>query len=133
MPLPVDDQTIPPDAALLRVLRQDPHWTTNKGGRFRPSGLAFFSATQEISYFVDTLEIRAELRRIFPEHRIARVPVSLIRAQGFAIERRPAECPEDFQSDRGCHVVAGPAAQVSRKEYERRAGAIAKHLDVSII
>jgi len=133
MPPLIDDQTIPADAVLLRVLRQDPNWTTNKGGRFRPASLAFFSTTEEISYFLEAPDIVAELWRIFPGHRIARIPSSVIRAEGFAIERRPDECPPDFRGDRACHVVAGPALQVTRIEFQRRAGSIARHLDVTII
>jgi hypothetical protein len=133
MPPLIDDQTIPPDAALLRVLRQDPRWTTNENGRIRPTSLVFFSATEEISYFVDMPGIVDELQRIFPGHKIARVPVSAIRAVGFAIERRPTECPADFQSDRACHVIAGPALQSTRLEYQRRARSIAKNMEVTII
>lgn len=131
----IDDQTVPPDAVLFRVLRQDPNWTTNKGGRIRPASLAFFSTEQEISYFLDSPGMLAELRRIFPGHQIARVPALVIRAAGFAIERRPDpdDCPVDFRCDRACHVVAGPPTEITRKEFQRAASAIAKNAEVTII
>ena len=134
MPL-ADDQTIPADAVLFRVLLPDPNWTTNKGGKQRPASLAFYSSNQEISYFIDSPGMLAEIQRIFPGHKIARVPATVLRAQGFAIERRPgpADCPADFQCDRAYHVVAGPNADIERPEFQRRARAIATHQDVTII
>lgn len=128
-----DDETISADAILLRVLLSDPNWTTNKGGRHRPSSLAFFSADQEVSYFLDGPGMLPELHRIYPGLEIARVPASLMRGVGFAIERRPAECPEDFRCDRASHVVAGPNTEVTRIEFQKSAGSIAKHLDVTIV
>jgi hypothetical protein len=74
-----------------------------------------------------------ELQRIFPGLEIARIPASVLRAVDFAIERRPDECPPDFRSDRACHVVAGPSAEIARPDLERRAQSIAKHPDVTII
>jgi len=132
---PIDDQTIPADAVLFRVLRKDPNWTTNKGGRLRPTSLAFFSSEQEISYFLDAPGMLAELQRIFPEHKIARVPAAVIRAAGFVIERRPdpADCPRDFHCDPACHVVAGLSAEVTRIVFQRRARSIANHADIVII
>ena len=130
MPL-TDDQTVAADSVLLRVLRHG--WTTTKDGRCRPASLAFFSTDQEISYFVEGPDVIIELWRIFPGHKIARIPASVIRAQGFVIERRPAECPAELQCDHASHVVAGPAAEITRNEFQRRAGSIAKHIQVSII
>jgi hypothetical protein len=131
MPL-LDDATIPPEAVLFRVLYKN--WTTtDKVGRRRPSSIAFFSTEQEISYFIDGPGILAELRRLFPGNEIARVPVSVLRGEGFAIERRPTECGEDFRCDRNSHVVAGPTTEIRRNDYQKRAGRIAKHLDVSIL
>jgi hypothetical protein len=76
-----------------------------------------------------------ELHRIFPGLEIARIPASVIRAVGvgFAIERRPTQCPDGFQCDQASHVVAGPSTEMTRKEIERRAGFIAKHVEVTII
>lgn len=130
---PIDDQTIPADATLLRVLLKNPNWTVNDEGRLRPASLAFFSTTQEISYFIEEPGVTAEVCRIFPDHKIARVPASVIRENGLAIERRPGECPPDFQCNHDCHVIAGPAAEITRKEYERRARRIAKHPQVAVI
>jgi len=128
-----DDETIPVDAVLLRVLLPDPNWTTNKGGRHRPSSLAFFSVHQEVSYFLDGPGMLPELHRIFPGLEIARIPARVIRGVGFAIERRPAECPEDFRCERASHVIAGPSTEATRIEFQKRAGYIAKNLDVTII
>ena len=132
MPL-LDDATIPDNAILLRVLRQDPNWTTNKGGRRRPSNLAFYEARGEVSYFIDAPGMLTELRRIFPGQEIVNVPAAVIRGVGFAIVRRPNDCPADFQCDRTCHVVAGPSGELQRLEFQRRARAIAKHQDVTIL
>jgi hypothetical protein len=132
MPLQ-DDQTIAPDAVLLRVLRNDPNWTRIDGGQIRPTKLAFFSVNQEISYFVDGPGMCAELERIFPGNKVARIPVSVIREQGFAIERRPGECPEDFQCDRGSHVVAGPVTEMTRNLHQRHARCIANHPEVIVM
>ena len=51
----------------------------NKGGKHRPSSLAFFSTKQEVSYFVEAPGILVELQRIFPGKEIARVPALVIR------------------------------------------------------
>jgi|SRR6267143_2544479 hypothetical protein len=130
MPLQ-DDLTIPNAALLYRILHET--WTTNKGGRHRPSSIAFFEAHGEVSYFADAPGVLGELRRIFQGKEIASVPASVIRDKGLAIERRPNECPPNFQSDKACHVVVGPAAQMQRNEYEKRARSIAKHDDVKIV
>ncbi len=126
-----DDLTIPNAALLYRVLHKT--WTTTKGGRYRPSSIAFFEAQGEVSYFTEAPGVLSELRRIFQGKEIASVPASVIRDKGLAIERRPDECPPGFQSDRACHVVVGPAAQMPINEYEKRARSIAKHDDVKIV
>jgi hypothetical protein len=131
MPL-LDDGTILADAVLLRVLPH-PGWITNKGGIRRPSSIAFYEAYGEVSYFLDGPGVVAELRRIFKDAEIARVPVQVIRAIGFAIERRPDECPIGFRCDRSNHVVAGPAQQMDRNVYEKLARSIAKQPAVTII
>ena len=131
MPL-TDDGTIPPNAILLRVLAH-PGWITTKGGTRRPSSIAFYEAGGEVSYFIDGPGMLAELGRIFQGSEIARVPALAVRGVGFAIERRPNECPEDFQCDRTCHVVAGPPAELTRLEFQGKARSIAKDPSVSII
>jgi|SRR5579863_3102513 len=132
MPLQ-DDQTIAPDAVLLRVIPNYPNWTAIEGGRVRPTSLAFFSDNQEISYFIDGPGMRTELGRIFSGNNAALVPASVVREQGFAIERRPGECPEDFRCDRSSHVVAGPVAEMARKAHQGLARRIARHPEVTII
>jgi hypothetical protein len=127
-----DDGTIPADAILFRVLAH-PGWTTTKGGTRRPSSIAFYEAAGEVSYFVDAPGMLTELSRIFPGSEIAVVPALVVRAVGFAIERRPDECPEDFQCDRTCHVVAGPPAELTRLEFQAKARRIAKNPNVTIV
>jgi hypothetical protein len=128
-----DDGTIAGNTVLLRVLDRDPNWTTNKGGRYRPASLAFYSSDQEISYFIDGPDVLAEVQRIFPNHEIAKVPASVVRGVGFAIERRPAECPSDFRCDPAVHVVAGPVTEIKRAEHQKKAGSIAKDPGVTIV
>jgi hypothetical protein len=130
-----NDPTIHNEKTLLRVLDLDPSWTTNKGGRYRPSSLAFFQADGEVSYFVDSEGIVEELRRIFPGREIARVSASVIRSEevGLAIACRPEEVPADFRCDPNSHVVVGPPAEMTRLEFQRRARAIAKHHSTAII
>lgn len=130
-----DDQTIPDEAILYRVLDNDPDWRTTKGGRYRPSNLAFYEARGEVSYFLDSPGLLPELQRIFPGQEIVSVPASVIRSPevGFVIERRPGEVPPDFRCDPTVHVLAGPVAEITRLEFQRRARAIAKHPSVSII
>ena len=133
MPLQ-DDQTIPDDAILYRVLPL-PSWIKTEGEKRRPSSIAFYEARGEVSYFVDGPGMIAEVRRMFPGMEIACVPASVLRSAevGFVIERRPAECPDGFQSDPAYHVVAGPNGELTRNEFQRRAGRIAKHPDVTIL
>lgn len=126
-----DDATVVGTVTLYRVLHAD--WITSKGGNRRPASIAFFEAHGEVSYFVDGPDVLEELRRIFPGKEIASVPASVIRQKGFAIERRPAECPTDFHADHGCHVVCGPAQPMERNVYEKLARSIVKHPDVAIV
>jgi len=131
MPL-IDDGTIPADSILFRVLAHL-GWTTTKGGTRRPSSIAFYEAGGEVSYFVDVPGMLAELGRIFPGSEIARVPARVVRAVGFAIVRRPDECPEGFRCDRACHVVAGPPTELTRLEFQGKARNIAKDPGVTIV
>src|ERR1700737_891477 len=107
-----DDGTIAADAVLFRELLRTPNWTTNKDGTHRPPSLAFYTSDHEISYFVDTPGVLAEVQRLFPNHEIARIPASVIRGVGFAIERRPAECPPGYRCDPASHAVAGPTSEI---------------------
>jgi hypothetical protein len=74
-----------------------------------------------------------ELRRIFPGREIARVSASVVKGKGLVIERRPLECPEGFQRDPACHVVAGPSAEIQRPELEKRYRSIAKDPSIAIL
>jgi|SRR6266581_1020555 len=131
MPL-VDDVTIAVEAVLFRVL-VDPNWITTKGGTRRPSSVAFYEATAEVSYFVEVPRILTELARLFPGMEVARVPAVVVRGVGFVIERRPGECPDGFQCDPTCHVVAGPPAPMTRNEFQRKARIIAKDPNITIV
>lgn len=123
-----NDETISDEAILFRVLIADPNWKTRESdGRYRPTSLAFYSADQDVSYFVDGPGVVEALNKLFAGLEIASVPASVIRGVGFVIERRPEECPEDFECDRSCHVVAGPAEPIPRKDHQRRVRTIAKH------
>jgi len=134
MPLQ-NDPTIPDEAILYRVLDDNPDWRTNKGGRYRPSKLAFYEARGEVSYFLNSPDMLPELQRLFPGREIASVPASVLRSAevGFVIQRRPDEVPPDFRCDPASHVVAGPPVEMTRLEFERRARAIAKHQFTTII
>ena len=130
MPLQ-DDASIPDEALLLRVLRLD--WAIEKSGRRRPASYAFIDSNWETSLFINALGILEELRRLFPGLEVASVPSRVLRENGFAVARRPAECPEDFRGDSNNHVVIGPSKDVTRNEYERNARAVAKHPDTHIL
>lgn len=132
MPLHNDD-TILDDAVLFRGLPPLPNWIKTTGGHTRPTSLAFYSSDQEISYFIDAPGMLAELFRIFPGYKFAAVPADVLRSVGFAIERRPLECPTDFRCDPACHVVAGPPQQIDRREHQRLAGMVAKHPNVRVV
>ncbi len=127
MPLQ-NDPTIPEEAILYRILDDNPDWRTNKGGRYRASSLAFYEVRGEVSYFLNSPGVLHELHRIFAGREIASVQASVLRSPevAFAIERRPGEVPPDFGFDPANHVVAGPAVEITRNEFQRRAGRIAK-------
>jgi len=127
-----DDQTIPPDAVLLRVLKH-PDWIINKDGKTRPSSAAFFEARGEVSHFIDAPGMINELFRLFPGWPIAAVPASVVRGRGLGIERSPGDCPKDFRGDPANHVIVGPPPNVGRPAYEKMARPIAKLPDVNII
>jgi hypothetical protein len=127
-----DDCTIAPDAVLLRALVH-PSWIKNESGNRRPSSIAFYEAHGEVSYFIDSPGMVAELRRIFNDVEIAMVPAAAVRGVGFAIERRPADCPDGFRCDRASHVVAGPREEMARNVYEKCARSIAKQDGVGLV
>jgi hypothetical protein len=120
-----DDESVPNDVELLRVLWY-PSWATTKGGRERPSSVAFKDSNLETSCFVRAEMGAAEVRRCFPGHRIASALASTIRSQGYWIERRP-----DEDNGNSAHVVIGPPREV--RDYDKRATLIATHATSRII
>jgi hypothetical protein len=127
----VNDASITDDTLLLRVLRPD--WICLKNGRYRPESLAFTDGRSgEVSCFIASEGVEAEVRRMFPGHKIAAVPARVVRQSGFVIQRRPGEC-EGFNADPTAHVVIGCDVQVPKKQYERCARAIAVHAETTIL
>jgi hypothetical protein len=145
MPPHVDDAGITNQICVLRAL---PNWVTLDNGRERPKSEAFTDSSFENSCFVegeisidDIVAFLLDHARRQEDHRLieqienglafARISVSVIRENGFIIERRPDEAP-------GCtnpaaHVVVGPPEEIRRKVYERAAKAIVKHPLTTII
>jgi len=130
MPPSRDDLEIPNDASLLRVLL--PKWSTIKGGRERPTSNSLLDSNFENSCFVEGEITIEELQLLFPNLKVARLRVALIRQQGFAIERRPNEAPLDCTNP-NAHVVVGPTAPIERGQYERAARNIVKHASVEVL
>lgn len=125
-----DDATIPHDAILLRVLLKD--WITTKQERRRPTSHAFRDSNAESSCFIDSEATRANLARLYPGLEVAAVPASVLRENGFAIERRPNELPEEFGGEQQSHVVVGPPQACARAVQERMAQAIVRDERVTI-
>lgn len=126
-----NDAAIPDGAILWRVLIEK--WVTTKQGRTRPTSDSFLDSTRENSCFISggcTLE---ERRRLFPEaHRFAQFPASILRENGFGLERRPLECPPDYPGDPADHLVVGPTEEITWNEYVRRAKRIVTHPDMAV-
>ena len=130
MPPAEDDQEIPDAAVLLRVLPAK--WVTTKGGRERPTSDSMLDSNFENSCFIDGEIGEAELRTLFPECKIARIAASVVRREGYAIERRPTESPEHCSNPRA-HVVTGPISPLDRGAYERAARQIVKDPSIQIM
>jgi hypothetical protein len=130
MPPAIDDPTIGPERFVLRVLLD--RWTTTKGGRLRPTSDSFLDSNHENSCFVENEISVDELRRLLGQRQIARIPVSVIRAAGFWLERRPDEAPEGC-SNPASHLVCGPPVAPIRKDYERMAKSIVKAPEIEIL
>ncbi len=130
MPLQ-DDATVPNDATLLRVLHKT--WVTGEGENRRPTSHAFMDSNFETSLFINSPGVVTELHRIFIGLEIACVPVGALREIGLVIERRPDECPENFNCDPRCHVVIGPPREMARNEYQRLTRNLAKHPQTQIL
>jgi len=120
-----DDATIPNNNVLLRILLDD--WIKKTATGSRPNSLALFDSNFENSCFISNAQSLSELQRLFPGLPVAGIPVDIIRANGFVVERRPTECPEDYAGDRNDHVVVGPPEPCGRKEYQRMCQAIVKN------
>lgn len=123
MPPGSDDTTINSDNCVYRVLHD--RWVTTKGGRTRPTTDSLTDSNFENSCFVGGEISLEELHRLYPGKKVARIPVSVMRGQGYWLERRPDEAPE------GCtvptsHVVCGPSDSPVRGVYEAKARQIVK-------
>jgi hypothetical protein len=125
-----DDPTIGSEGAVLRVLHE--RWTITRDGRTRPTSDSMLDSNRENSCFLESEISLEELRTLFGGRKIARIPVAVVRANGYSLERRPGEAPEGCSSP-ASHVVCGPPETDSRKDYERKAKAIVTSSDVSIL
>jgi hypothetical protein len=130
MPPASDDASISGDSVVLRVLH--PKWVTTKGGRERPTSDSLLDSNYENSCFLEGEISLAELQVLFIGRKIARIPVSLLRAEGFWLERRPGEAPD------GCtrpssHLVCGPPDAPVRGIYEAKARRIVRALGIEIL
>lgn len=126
----LDEPGIADEVYVLRALHD--RWVTTNGGRERPSSDSFTDSNHENSVFVEGEISVDELRQLTGLTRVARVPVRLLRAAGYLIERRPDEAPS------GCthpdaHVVCGPPEAMGKKQYERAARRIATSLEIEIL
>jgi len=130
MPPSRDDVQIGNDLFVLRVLW--PKWTAVKGGRERPTSDSLLDSNFENSCFVEGELSVADVQQLFPMLKIARIPVSVLRREGFAIERRPNEAPPGCPVSEA-HVVVGPLSELSRGDYERIARNVVKDAAVKVI
>jgi len=145
MPPHVDDAGITNESYVLRAL---PNWVTIDNGRERPKSEALTDSNYENSCFLegaisigDIVAFLLDHARREEDHRLieqiesglafARIPVSVIRENGFIVERRPDEAPEC--ANPAAHVIVGPPEEIRRKVYERAAKAIVKHPQTAII
>lgn len=130
MPPAADDPNIGTDTFVLRVLHSK--WVTSKGGRERPTTDSLLDSNFENSCFVEKEISLEELRLLFDGKRVARIPVRLLRAEGFWLERRPDEAPEGCTCP-AAHLVCGPPNSPIRGEYESKARRIVKSPEVEIL
>jgi hypothetical protein len=130
MPPSREDDQIGNDLFLLRVLW--PKWGVVKGGRERPTSDSLLDSNFENSCFVKSDLPVSEVQLLFPDKKIARLPVYVVRRESFAIERRPDEAPPGCVEPRA-HVVIGPLAALQRGDYERCARNIVKDAAVQVI
>ena len=137
MPPHTHDEGITDDKYLLRALSRG--WVITDAGRERPSTEAFTDSSHENSCFVEGEISIAEIHQFLAdqsdqfagEASFARIPVAIIRAVGFIVERRPHEA--GGCANPNAHVVVGPALPLGRKQYQNTARTIVKDLRVTII
>jgi hypothetical protein len=130
MPPAEDDLRISPEGAVLRVLHE--RWVTFKGGRERPTTDSLMDSNYENSCFIEGEISLEELHVLFPGRKIARIPVWLLRQEGYWLERRPDEAPEACTNP-AAHIVCGPPDSPTRGNYEAKARRIARSPDVRIL
>lgn len=130
MPPAADDPNIAPATYVLRVLHGK--WVTTKGGRERPTSDSLLDSNFENSCFLEEEISLDELKRLFDGKKIARIPVRLLRAEGYWLERRPQEAPKGCTSP-ASHLVCGPPDDPIRGVYEAKARRIVKSPEVEIL
>jgi len=130
MPPLRDDDRIADDSFLLPALL--PKWSIVKGGRERPTSDSLLDSNFENSCFIEEELSIAEVQLLFPGLKLARLPVSVVRREGFALERRPEEAPVGCLKPEA-HVVIGPLLALERGDYERCARHIVKDPTVQVI
>jgi hypothetical protein len=88
----------------------------------------------ENSCFIEGEISLEELKALpmFDGRKIARIPVRLLRAEGFWLERRPEEAPQNC-SNPIAHLVCGPPDAPMRGIYEAKARRIVKSVEIEII
>ena len=125
-----DDPALGSGSYVLRVLHE--RGITTKGGRERPQSDSIKDSNFENSCFVEGEIPIEELRLLFGGRRIARIPVQLLRNEGYLLERRPLEAPEGCSRPES-HIVCGPPETTSRGEYEAKARRIVRSEEIQII
>jgi hypothetical protein len=125
-----DDPSIANDVTVLRLLHEK--WTTMKGGRERPTTDSLTDSSFENSCFVEGEIPFDELVALFPGKKIARIPVRLLRSEGYSLERRPDEAPENCSCP-SSHVVCGPLNAIVRGVYEAMARRVVKSPETTIL
>jgi hypothetical protein len=130
MPPANDDPKIGADERVLRVLHST--WVTTKDGRERPTSDSLKDSNYENSCFLEGEVSLDELRTLFGGRKIARIPVRLLRAEGYWLERRPEEAPENCTNP-ASHLVCGPPDAPKRGIYEAKARRIVKSEEIEIL
>ncbi len=137
MPPHAHDENITDDIYLLRALQRD--WIVTEQDRERPTSEALTDSSYENSCFMENEISIEDIHRFLAEQSaafreeiaFARIPVAVVRASGFAIERRPEEA--QGSSNPNAHVVVGPIVPPGRKQYSKIARGIVKDLSITII